>query len=92
MKAINELSSSLNVCFKWNKSRMDCFVGMLFGLFTVRTVNLSELALVFGGCANSDSRYRRLQRFFAEFGIDFCQIARWMFSLFLSFINLIFIN
>jgi Transposase DDE domain len=83
-KAISELTSSLNVCFKWNKSRMECFVRMLLGLFAVRTVNLSELAVAFGGDAKKDSRYRRLQRFFSQFKIDFCQIARWMFHLFLS--------
>ncbi len=84
MKAISELRSSLNVHFKWNKSRMDCFVKMLLGLFTVRTVNLSEIAVCFRSDAQKDSRYRRLQRFFAYFNVDFCVLARWIFWLFLS--------
>jgi hypothetical protein len=40
MEQINELSVMLNQHFKWNKARMDCFVGMLIGLLKTRTINL----------------------------------------------------
>lgn len=83
MKAISELRNSLNVHFEWNKSRMDCFVKMLLGLFVVRTVNLNEIAVCFRSYAKKDSRYRRLQRFFAYFKVDMCVLARWIFELFL---------
>jgi len=47
MERINELASSLNVYFKWNKARIHCFTNLIFALFAVKTVNLVELASVF---------------------------------------------
>lgn len=83
MEHISELRSSLNVHFKWNKARMTCFVQMLLALFTVRTVNLNKLACVIPtGAAEQSSRYRRLQRFFAGFHIDFDLVAGFIFRLF----------
>jgi hypothetical protein len=82
MKDISGLTISLNGYLKWNKARASCFVEMLFGLFAVKTVNLKEIALSIGGHSTVDSRYRRLQRFFALFKIDFTQIARWIFKLY----------
>ena len=57
---------------------------MLLGLFAVRTINLQEIALAFNSSAKVESRYRRLQRFFATFTIDFTKIARWIFKLYFS--------
>jgi hypothetical protein len=82
MRDISGLVSSLNGYLSWNKARATCFVNMLLGLFAVKTVNLQEMALAFGGHAKVESRYRRLQRFFALFKIDFVQIARWIFKLY----------
>lgn len=78
------LVSSLNGSLGWNKARVTCFVNLLLALFTVRTVNLKEIALAFQGPAKLDSRYRRLQRFFALFNVDFAQIARWIFKLYFN--------
>ena len=55
---------------------------MLVGLFFVRTVNLTEIAAAFEGKAKLLSRYRRLQRFFSGFEIDYQVIARFIFQLF----------
>jgi hypothetical protein len=82
MKNISGLVDSLNVHLKWNKARMDCFVRMLLGLFACRTVNLQEIALGIEGKTQVSSRYRRLQRFFCQFEMDFTQIARWIFKLY----------
>lgn len=82
MRDISGLASSLNGYLKWNKARTACFLKLLLGLFAVKTVNLKEIALSMGGKACVASRYRRLQRFFALFQIDFTQIARWIFSLY----------
>ena len=82
MKDISGLIGSLNGYLGWNKARVACFVHMLLGLFAVRSINLQEIALGFGGKAKVPSRYRRLQRFFAQFEIDFTQIARWIFKLY----------
>ena len=83
MEHISELRSSLNVHFKWNKARMTCFVQMLLALFTTRTVNLNRLACVIqNGALEQTSRYRRLQRFFSGFSMDFELIAGFIFRLF----------
>jgi hypothetical protein len=82
MEHISELESSLNGYFGWNKARITCFVNMLLGLFITRTINLNKLACVFVSDAEQLSRYRRLQRFFAKFKIDYDMIAGFIFRLF----------
>jgi hypothetical protein len=57
---------------------------LLLALFAVRTVNLSELAIAFTSTSEVNSRYKRLQRFFGKFQIDYSIIARWIFKLFFS--------
>lgn len=79
---VKELSKTLNSYFKWNKARIDCFSKMLISLFIVRTVNLTEIASAFEGKASLSSRYRRIQRFFALFKIDYKIIAKFIFRLF----------
>lgn len=82
MNKISELKSILGQTFHWHKSRLDCFSQMLVALFAVRTVNLKEIALAMLSRATTDSRYRRLQRFFAFFDIDYDTLAIWIFRLF----------
>jgi Transposase DDE domain len=82
MKDISGLLNSLKGYLEWNKARMTCFAHLLLGLFAVRLVNLQEIALAFQSDAKVSSRYRRLQRFFSHFEIDYLQIARWIFQLF----------
>lgn len=82
MEDIAELSDSLNGHFAWNKARMACFVNMLLALIVTRTMNLSKLACAFASDAQQSSRYRRLQRFFAEFKIDYDMIAGFIFKIF----------
>lgn len=84
MDKINELKKILSENLSWNKARLDCFARMLIALFVVRTVNLSEIAVAFSSKANVNSRYKRLQRFFAKFKIDYTLIARFIFKLFFS--------
>ncbi len=81
MRDISGLVGSLNGYLGWNKARVSCFIRMLLGLFAARTVNLAEIALGFGGDAEIASRYRRMQRFFSEFELDYTQIAKWIFKL-----------
>lgn len=42
MQQFNKLSIILNEYLKWNKARMDCFVGMLIAKLKIRTINLFE--------------------------------------------------
>lgn len=83
MKYISELSGILGQQLNWHKSRIDCLAQMLLGLFLVRSVNLSEIAVAMDGKkASIDSRYKRIYRFFANFELDFTWIARWIYALF----------
>lgn len=82
MDHINELIVILNASFNWNKARVACFSKMLLALLTTRTVNLNKIACSMSSKAEQTSRYRRLQRFFAEFAIDFEMIAGFIFRLF----------
>lgn len=82
MKAINELEVILAGVLKWNKARVNCLAQLLISLFAVRTVNLRSLSLAFGGTAKVSSRYRRIQRFFATFNLDYTVFARFLFKLF----------
>jgi len=54
----------------------------LLALLATRTVNLSKLACVVFGDAQQSSRYRRIQRFFSKFPLDYQQIAGFIFKLF----------
>lgn len=82
MKDTSGLVRSLNKYLKWNKARANCFLNMILALFAVKTVNLKEIALAFSSPVQVTSRYRRLQRFFAFFHVDFTQIAFFIFKLF----------
>lgn len=84
MNKISELTRILGENLVWKKSRLDCFVRMLLALFVVRTVNLSEIAVAFSSKADINSRYKRLQRFFSKFQIDYTIIAHFIFKLFFS--------
>ena len=84
MEQISELRDSLNGCFNWNKARMTVFVQMLLALIITRTVNLNKIACAISSDAEQTSRYRRLQRFFAEFTINFDIIAGFIFKLCLA--------
>lgn len=82
MEHINELICILNSNFNWNKARVTCFAKMLLALLVTRTVNLNKIACSMSSPADKSSRYRRLQRFFAEVTIDFEMIASFIFRLF----------
>jgi hypothetical protein len=82
MNRISELKEILSDNLPWSKARLDCLARLLLALFAVRTVNLSEIATAFGSEAEMSSRYKRLQRFFSHFKMDYTRLARWMFKLF----------
>ncbi|MDM8569782.1 hypothetical protein QUF50_09795 [Thiotrichales bacterium HSG1] len=48
----------------------------ILSLIKVRTINLAELAVAFETKAQTSSNYKRLQRFFKNFEIDFDLIAK----------------
>lgn len=82
MKSTSKLANTLNETFNWNKVRVNFFVKILMALFATRTVNLDRLADAVDSDAEKSSRYRRLQRFFSLFSIDFDRVAGFLFKLF----------
>jgi hypothetical protein len=62
--------------FSWNLARAKCVAFLIVALIKVRTVNLVQLAVALPGNALKESKYRRLQRLFEQFSIDFSFVAR----------------
>ncbi|MCA1628736.1 MAG: IS4 family transposase, partial [Acidobacteria bacterium] len=58
-----------------NKARGNFLAKFLVALVQVKTVNLSEIANVFAGRAQSDSHYKRIQRFLRFFELPYAVIA-----------------
>ena len=84
MNKVSELRAILGEYFKWHKSRLDCFSQVLIALFTVKTVNLCELAVAMVSTTQISSREKRLYRFFRHFEIDFIKLSSWLFKLFVT--------
>ena len=82
MELHDRLREILREHFNWGKPRLDCFVGMLLALLTLKHINLTQLALAFSSDAELNSRYRRLQRFFGEVVFDYDALASLIMGLF----------
>ncbi|MEM9505668.1 MAG: IS4 family transposase, partial [Cyanobacteria bacterium P01_E01_bin.43] len=76
MTDYTELRKTLQEHLDWHGARLSFLALFLLALIKVKTVNLSELALGFGGQALSESHYKRLQRFFRHFELDYTEIAQ----------------
>lgn len=70
------LKTALSEHLPWHGARLTFLAHFLLALVKVRSVNLAELATAFGGRAKTDSHYKRLQRFFRSFDLDFDGLAR----------------
>lgn len=84
MKYISELRVILGQQMDWHKSRLDCFTQMLLALFTVRSVNLSEIAVAMQDKTHKESREKRVYRFFRYFELNYECIAKWLYYLMFS--------
>ena len=60
----------------WNLARITFIVLFVLALFKVSTVNLVKIACAISGKADKKSKYRRIQRFFEGFFINYKQIAQ----------------
>lgn len=70
------LKQALQPHLGWHGARISFLALFLLALLKVKTVNLSELAVGFGGKALKESNYKRLQRFFRNFELDYLEIAK----------------
>jgi hypothetical protein len=76
MNQINLIRKTLRPHLSWHGARVTFLSLFLIALVRVRTVNFVELAQGFMGTAQIGSSEKRLHRFFSEFNLDYCEIAR----------------
>jgi hypothetical protein len=70
------LKAALAEHLAWHGARLSFLAQFLLALFKVKSVNLAELAQGFTGPAQVASHYKRLQRFFRAFALDYEVLAR----------------
>lgn len=80
-KDIRSLEQTLADNLPWNKARIKFLARFLLALYAMRTVNLSLLATAFGGHAQEESNYKRLQRFLRHFELPYAQLAQFVVKL-----------
>lgn len=76
MNQINLLRQTLKSHLGWHGARLSFLAWFLIALLRVKTINLTELATGFRSKAQIDSSYKRLQRFFRNFDLDYPVIAK----------------
>jgi hypothetical protein len=76
MNQVTLLRQSLQPHLAWHGARLSFLAMFLIALLRVKTVNLVELATGFVGQAHTDSHYKRLQRFFRSFELNYYEIAK----------------
>lgn len=75
MNQVSALRDVLKHQFDWHGARLTFLAQFLIALIQVRTVNLAELANAMGGKAKTSSKYKRLQRFFRHFELNYLELA-----------------
>lgn len=76
MNHYSALKQALKPHLAWHRARLSVLAMFLLALIKVKTINLSELAVGFGGKSLKESNYKRLQRFFRNFELDYSKIAK----------------
>ena len=77
----NELIQLLKETTMWHKARIKCTVSLICAICKLQTVSFVKLAQRFEGQATYESNHRRIQRFLAEFIIDWHMLTKLIFSL-----------
>ena len=81
MNQVTLLRDALRPHLSWHGARLSFVAAFLIALLRVKTVNFNELATAFSGKAQTDSHYKRLQRFFRDFEMDYAAIAHTVVAL-----------
>lgn len=76
MNQVTLIQKTLQPHLGWHGARVAFLALFLIALFRVKTVNLTELATAFIGKAKLESNYKRLQRFFGKFELNYYTVAR----------------
>lgn len=81
MNQVTLLRNALRPHLGWHRARLSFLAAFLIALLRVKTINFTELATAFSGKAQTDSHYKRLQRFFRHVEMDYGEIAQTVVSL-----------
>jgi hypothetical protein len=81
MNQVTQLRNALRPHLCWHGARLSFLATFLIALLRVKTINLAELATAFSGKAQTDSLYKRLQRFFRQYEVDYAEIAQTVVAL-----------
>ena len=76
MNQVSLLRQTLKPLLGWHGARLNFLALFIIALLRVKTVNLAELATGFRHHAKPDSNFKRLQRFFRGFELDYSLIAK----------------
>lgn len=76
MNQVNLLRQTLKPILGWHGARLNFLALFLIALLRVKTINLVELAAGFRSSAKTESNYKRLQRFFRNFELDYEAVAK----------------
>ena len=75
-----QITDSLFSFFKLSNARLVLIAQIIQGLVLASTVNLTRLSTTLSGKILDQSKYRKLQRFFAEVSLDQAQLARFLLN------------
>jgi len=76
MNQVTLLREALRPQVARHGARLSFLATFLIALLRVKTINFAELATAFGGKAHIDSHYKRIQRFFRLYELDFTEMAQ----------------
>ena len=76
MRDVNSLAKEFKGVFGWHQARVVLLAQFMMALVKVRSSNLTRIAQVFSGQAETASNYKRLQRFLSGFNLDYNQCAQ----------------
>jgi hypothetical protein len=76
MNQVTLLRDALRPHLAWHGARLSFLAAFLIALLRVKTVNFSALATAFSGKTQTESHYKRLQRFFRHYELDYAEIAQ----------------
>ena len=78
---VKQLTRVLSKRLGWNRARMKLMARLMRGLPMQTTTNLAQLAIVMKPEVETDSTYRRLQRFFAGFEFGYQRLGQFLLDL-----------
>ena len=81
MHEAKSLESMLKNHLIMNGARINFLAGFIIALLKTGTANFMKIALALPGSAAKDSKYKRIQRFFANYCLDFDMLAQFIVEL-----------